>query len=72
MTACSSGATAVGLGRDLIRSGAARAMIVGGTEPLCRMTFASFNALKAVDPGVLPALFRKPRRSHPRARRRGS
>ena len=50
MTACSSGATAIGLGRDLIRSGAARAMIAGGTEPLCRMTFASFNALKAVDP----------------------
>ena len=50
MTACSSGATAIGLGRDLIRTGAARAMIVGGTEPLCRMTFASFNALKAVDP----------------------
>ena len=50
MTACSSGATAVGLGRDLIRSGAARAMIAGGTEPLCRMTFAAFNALKAVDP----------------------
>ena len=47
MTACSSGATAVGLGRDLIQSGAARAMIAGGTEPLCRMTFASFNALKA-------------------------
>ncbi len=50
MTACSSGATAIGLGRDLIRNGAARAMIVGGTEPLCRMTFASFNALQAVDP----------------------
>ena len=50
MTACSSGATAVGLGRDWIRSGAARVMIAGGTEPLCRMTFASFNALKAVDP----------------------
>jgi 3-oxoacyl-[acyl-carrier-protein] synthase II len=50
MTACSSGATAIGLGRDLIRTGAARAMIVGGTEPLCRMTFATFNALKAVDP----------------------
>jgi 3-oxoacyl-[acyl-carrier-protein] synthase II len=50
MTACSSGATAIGMGRDLIRTGAARAMIVGGTEPLCRMTFASFNALKAVDP----------------------
>ena len=51
MTACSSGATAIGLARDLIRDGAARAMIVGGTEPLCRMTYASFNALKAVDPG---------------------
>ena len=51
MTACSSGATAIGLGRDLIRAGAARAMIVGGTEPLCRLTFASFNALQAVDPG---------------------
>ncbi len=50
MTACSSGATAIGLGRDLIRSGAARAMVAGGTEPLCRMTFASFNALKAIDP----------------------
>jgi 3-oxoacyl-[acyl-carrier-protein] synthase II len=51
MTACSSGATAIGLGRDLIRTGAARLMIVGGTEPLCRLTFASFNALQAVDPG---------------------
>ncbi len=51
MTACSSGATAIGLGRDLIRTGAARVMIAGGTEPLCRLTFASFNALQAVDPG---------------------
>ena len=51
MTACSSGATAIGLGRDLIRAGAARAMIAGGTEPICRLTFASFNALQAVDPG---------------------
>ncbi|HAR97603.1 MAG TPA: beta-ketoacyl-[acyl-carrier-protein] synthase family protein [Syntrophus sp. (in: bacteria)] len=50
MTACSSGATAIGLGRDLIRTGAAEAMIVGGAEPLCRVTFASFNALQAVDP----------------------
>ena len=50
MTACSSGATAIGLGRDLIRNGAARVMVAGGTEPLCRMTFSSFNALKAIDP----------------------
>jgi 3-oxoacyl-[acyl-carrier-protein] synthase II len=50
MTACSSGATAIGLARDLIAGGAAEAMIAGGTEPLCRLTFASFNALQAVDP----------------------
>ena len=50
MTACSSGATAIGLGRDLIRNGVARVMVAGGTEPLCRMTFSSFNALKAIDP----------------------
>ena len=50
MTACSSGATAIGLARDLIRTGAARAMIAGGTEPLSRMIFSSFNALQAVDP----------------------
>lgn len=50
MTACSAGATAVGLARDLIRNGAARIMIAGGVEPMCRTTYASFNALKAVDP----------------------
>jgi 3-oxoacyl-[acyl-carrier-protein] synthase II len=50
MTACSSGATAVGYARDLIRSGAAPVVIAGGTEPLCRITYAAFNALQAVDP----------------------
>ncbi|SEM77937.1 3-oxoacyl-[acyl-carrier-protein] synthase II [Syntrophus gentianae] len=50
MTACSAGSTAVGLARDLIRYGAARIMIAGGVEPMCRTTYASFNALKAVDP----------------------
>lgn len=50
MTACSSGATAIGLARDLIRAGAATLVIAGGTEPLSRLTFASFNALQAVDP----------------------
>lgn len=50
MTACSSGATALGYARDLIRDGAARVMIAGGTEPLSRTTYAAFNALQAVDP----------------------
>jgi 3-oxoacyl-[acyl-carrier-protein] synthase II len=50
MTACSSGATALGYAQDLIQDGMARVMIAGGTEPLARTTYASFNALKAVDP----------------------
>jgi 3-oxoacyl-[acyl-carrier-protein] synthase II len=50
MTACSSGATAMGYARDLIRSGTAKVVIAGGTEPLSRITYATFNALGAVDP----------------------
>jgi 3-oxoacyl-[acyl-carrier-protein] synthase II len=50
MTACSSGATAVGFARDLIVQGDASIMITGGVEPLSRTTFATFNALQAVDP----------------------
>ncbi len=50
MTACSSGATAIGYARDLIRGGKAPVVIAGGTEPLCRITYAAFNALQAVDP----------------------
>jgi 3-oxoacyl-[acyl-carrier-protein] synthase II len=49
MTACSSGATAIGYARDLIRGGMANIIISGGTEPLSRITYAAFNALKAVD-----------------------
>ena len=51
MTACSSGATAVGFAGDLIRRRVAPIMIAGGVEPLCRTTYASFNVLQAVDPG---------------------
>ncbi|WP_319407205.1 beta-ketoacyl-[acyl-carrier-protein] synthase family protein [uncultured Desulfosarcina sp.] len=50
MTACSSGATAIGYARDLILQGAADVVICGGTEPLCRITYSAFNALQAVDP----------------------
>ncbi|WP_319521921.1 beta-ketoacyl-[acyl-carrier-protein] synthase family protein [uncultured Desulfosarcina sp.] len=50
MTACSSGATAIGFARDLIRSHAADIVVCGGTEPLCRITYSAFNALQAVDP----------------------
>lgn len=50
MTACSAGATAIGYARDLIISGHASMMIAGGVEPMSRLTYAAFNALKSVDP----------------------
>lgn len=50
MTACSAGATALGYARDLIAGGQARIMIAGGVEPMCRITYAAFNALKSLDP----------------------
>jgi 3-oxoacyl-[acyl-carrier-protein] synthase II len=50
MTACSGGATALGYARDLILNGQASLVLTGGVEPMCRTTFAAFNALKSVDP----------------------
>ncbi len=50
MTACSSGATAIGYARDLIRLGNAEVVVCGGAEPLCRITYSAFNALHTVDP----------------------
>jgi len=52
MTACSAGATVLGYGRDLIRSGQAAIMLAGGVEPMCRITYASFNALQSLDPDL--------------------
>lgn len=48
MTACSSSATALGLGLDMIRLGRARRVLAGGTEALCRLTFGGFSALRAM------------------------
>jgi 3-oxoacyl-[acyl-carrier-protein] synthase II len=50
MTACSSGATAVGFAADQIRCGRADIMIAGGAEPLSRIIYAAFNSLRSVDP----------------------
>jgi len=52
MTACSCGATVLGYGRDLIRNGQASLVLAGGVEPMCKVTYASFNALKALAPDV--------------------
>lgn len=48
-TACSSSATAIGWGADLIRKGRQQAMLCGGADSLALLTFAGFNSLKVVD-----------------------
>ncbi len=52
MTACSSGATALGFARDIIAFGQASLMVAGGVEPMSRITYSAFNALKSVDEDV--------------------
>jgi len=49
-TACSSSATSIGHGFDLIRLGVHPIVIAGGSEALSELTFAGFNALRQVDP----------------------
>lgn len=51
MTACSSGATALGFAADLIRAGYADLMLSGGMEGLSYVTLSGFNALGAVARG---------------------
>jgi 3-oxoacyl-[acyl-carrier-protein] synthase II len=50
MTACSSGANAIGLAADVIRSGRCRAMLAGGADSLSRIAFNGFCSLKVVSP----------------------
>jgi 3-oxoacyl-[acyl-carrier-protein] synthase II len=47
-TACASGATAIGLGADLLRDGRADAVIAGGYDILCRFVMRGFDALRSL------------------------
>ena len=58
-TACSSSATAIGYGADLIRSGKSKAVLCGGSEALTELTFGGFNSLKAMDPSPCKPFDRK-------------
>lgn len=49
-TACSSSATAIGWGADLVATGQQKAVVAGGSDTLSLLTFAGFNSLKVVDP----------------------
>jgi 3-oxoacyl-(acyl-carrier-protein) synthase len=48
-TACASGAMAVGDAILAVRRGEVEIAIAGGSDSLCRLTYAGFNALRAVD-----------------------
>ncbi len=49
-TACSSSTIAVGLAAEMVRDGEADVALAGGADALCRLTYAGFNSLHAVDP----------------------
>ena len=48
-SACSSSTMAIGYGADLVRSGRLQAAVCGGSDTLCRMGLAGFNALRVID-----------------------
>jgi len=47
-TACASGATAMGLGADLLRAGTVDRVIAGGYDVLCRFVMRGFDALRSL------------------------
>lgn len=49
-TACSSSAAAIATAADWIRDGECDGAVAGGSEPLCRLTFSGFAALRLMDP----------------------
>lgn len=49
-TACSSGAMALILAMEMLRSGKARSVLAGGVDSLCRLTYFGFNLLQLIDP----------------------
>ncbi len=48
-TACSSSATAIGWGADLVATGRLKAALCGGADALSILTFGGFNSLRVVD-----------------------
>jgi 3-oxoacyl-[acyl-carrier-protein] synthase II len=49
-TACSSSTIAIGFAADLVGEGEVPVALAGGADALCRLTYAGFNSLRAVDP----------------------
>lgn len=49
VTACTSSANAIGYAFDLLKNGKADMMITGGVDPVSKISFAGFNALRSMD-----------------------
>jgi 3-oxoacyl-(acyl-carrier-protein) synthase len=49
-TACSSGANAIITGADLLHTGAADAVLAGGADGLCLLTYLGFSCLRLISP----------------------
>ena len=49
-TACSSGAVALSLAMEMLRSGKARRVLAGGVDSLCHLTCFGFKSLQLIDP----------------------
>lgn len=47
-TACAASTTAIGIGFELIRSGQAELVVVGGADPLSEFSYYGFNSLRAL------------------------
>jgi 3-oxoacyl-[acyl-carrier-protein] synthase II len=48
--ACASGGSAIGLGMELLRSGAATRVLAGGYDGLSQLVFSGFDSLQALSP----------------------
>jgi 3-oxoacyl-[acyl-carrier-protein] synthase II len=49
-TACASAGAAIGIAADYLRTRQVDAVLAGGSDALCRLTYSGFNVLQAVDP----------------------
>ncbi|MCP4629447.1 MAG: 3-oxoacyl-ACP synthase [bacterium] len=49
-TACSSGAVAIIIALEMLRSGSFKRVLAGGADSLCRLTYYGFNSLQLIDP----------------------
>ncbi|MCB1037225.1 MAG: hypothetical protein KDD47_25575, partial [Acidobacteria bacterium] len=51
-SACAAGGLALGAALEALRAGEVELALAGGADSLCRLTYAGFNSLRAVDEGV--------------------